>query len=122
METTENKVTKIAVSSEEFNNLVNKEVDSMALNFVMSDPSKTAKRLSSMDKTKAQLTPEAKSRISELYRVKGTRAGHINHAPDNVQTAYAEATKVLADNNTWSKDGIDYAVSLIAKAVPVKVK
>ena len=33
--------------------------------------------------------------VSSEYRVKGTRSGHINHAPVKIQDAYADAKKLI---------------------------
>ena len=54
--------------------------------------------------------------VSSEYRVKGTRSGHINHAPVKIQDAYADAKKLI-ENLTWTTNGVEYSISLLAKKV-----
>ena len=57
--------------------------------------------------------------VGNEMRVKGTRSGHINHAPEDIQNKYNQAKELLADC-LWVNDGVDYCAGVIAKKVAVK--
>ena len=86
----------------------------MELNYIMSDPSKTAKRLSNITKTRGQLERQAKAKIDKVYRVKNSRTGHINSAPAKVQELHAEI-KSMIEGITWEVDGKTIVMGLLTK-------
>ena len=68
------------------------------------------------DQVKAQVIRKCTDMLNSEYRIKGSRLGHINHAPENIQKAYNEA-KELISNLTWTTDSVEYTISLLAKKV-----
>jgi hypothetical protein len=106
------KDTRIPVSKEYFDTQVSKQLDLL----VFAECKKDTKNLSNITPLANKLRSKAVKMISSEMRVKGTRTGHINHAPESIQTKYNQAKELLADC-TWSTDGTDYVVSLIAKKV-----
>ena len=75
--------------------------------------------ISKLDVVANKLRPQIVRELMQKYRVKGTRTGHINHAPPHIQTTYNQC-KELLENCQWSNDGDDYTISLIAKKVVEK--
>ena len=111
------------VSSMRYQELKRNEAERLASAYVMSCISKGKEKLSQAQKdfesgklhqmfASKAVENLAKQGILE----KGTRTGHINHAPENIQTAYNQAKKVI-EGLTWSKDGQEYTISLLAKKV-----
>jgi len=102
----------IAVSKEYFDTQVSKQLDLLVYDEVKKD----TKQLSNITPLANKLRSKAVKMVSCELRVKGTRTGHINHAPESIQTKYNQAKELLADC-TWSTDGTDYVVGIIAKKV-----
>ena len=102
----------IAVSKEYFDKQVDNQLDLL----VFAECKKDTKNLSNITPLANKLRSKAVKMVSQEMRVKGTRAGHINHAPEEIQTKYNQAKELLEDC-LWTTDGTDYVVSLIAKKV-----
>ena len=105
---------RIAVSKEYFDTQVEKQLDLL----VFAECKKDTKNLANITPLATKLRSKAVKIISEEMRVKGTRTGHINHAPEEIQTKYYQAKELLEGCN-WSTDGVEYTVNLIAKKVVV---
>tara|TARA_R110000824_G_scaffold117219_2_gene269084 strand:+ start:506 stop:850 length:345 start_codon:yes stop_codon:yes gene_type:complete len=103
---------RIAVSKEYFDTQVEKQLDLL----VFAECKKDTKNLANITPLATKLRSKAVGIINEEMRVKGTRSGHINHAPEEIQTKYNQCKELLEDC-TWSTDGIEYTVTLIAKKV-----
>ena len=107
----------IPVSKEYFDRQVEDKLDILVYKELKKDSdSKGLINISKTDMLSKKLRPTAVKLVGSQMRVKGTRTGHINHAPESIQTKYNQAKELLTDC-TWSTDGIDYVVSLIAKKV-----
>ena len=104
----------IAVSQDYFNTQVEKQLDLL----VFAECKKDTKNLSNITPLANKLRSKAVKMISSEMRVKGTRTGHINHAPESIQTKYNQAKEILADC-FWTTDGVEYTCNLIAKKVVV---
>ena len=102
----------IAVSKEYFDKQVDNQLDLL----VFAECKKDTKNLANITPLATKLRSKAVGIINEEMRVKGTRTGHINHAPESIQTKYNQAKELLEGCN-WSTDGVEYTVNLIAKKV-----
>tara|TARA_Y100000310_G_scaffold339816_1_gene433689 strand:- start:5401 stop:5778 length:378 start_codon:yes stop_codon:yes gene_type:complete len=103
---------KTAISQEQFDSFVSNVSKGKCFDYFQKEnkmPSEQAKKA---------IYKKAHSQVSSEYRVKGSRAGHINHAPVDIQNKYNQAKEILAGCN-WSTDGIEYTCSLLAKKVVV---
>ena len=92
------------------------EVERELTSLIFAECKKDTNNMSRIDALSNKLMPKAVKLVNERCRVKGTRSGHINHAPENIQTKYNQAKELLEGCN-WSTDGIEYTVTLIAKKV-----
>lgn len=112
----------IPVSKEYFDKQVEKELDILVYKELRNNrDSKGLIDISKSDVLGKKLRPTAIKLVSCDMRVKGTRTGHINHAPESIQNKYNQAKELLTDCN-WTTDGIEYTVNLIAKKVVVAEK
>ena len=64
----------------------------------------------------ATITKKVTAMIESEYRILGTRAGHINHAPKPIQDIVAKCKEALV-NCSWSTNGEEYTISILAKKV-----
>ena len=112
----------IPVSKEYFDKQVEKELDILVYKELRNNrDSKGLIDISKSDVLGKKLRPTAIKLVSCDMRVKGTRTGHNNHAPESIQNKYNQAKELLTDCN-WTTDGIEYTVNLIAKKVVVAEK
>ena len=102
----------IAVSKEYFDKQVDNQLDLL----VFAECKKDTKNLSNITPLANKLRSKAVAIVGNEMRVKGTRTGHINHAPEGIQNKYNQAKELLADC-TWTTDGVDYIAGCIAKKV-----
>ena len=103
---------RIAVSKEYFEKQVDNQLDLL----VFAECKKDTKNLSNITPLATKLRSKAVKIVSQEMRVKGTRAGHINHAPEEIQSKYNQCKEIL-DGCEWVTDGTPYIISLIAKKV-----
>ena len=94
------------------------EVERELTSLIFAECKKDTKNLANITPLANKLRNKAVKMVSCEMRVKGTRAGHINHAPESIQTKYNQAKELLEDC-LWTTDGTDYVVSLIAKKVVI---
>ena len=115
METVEKKKL-IAIEQNEFNNNVELEQRNLAVNYLISKK----KDISELPKFEKQFLNKAIERVSSVYRVKGTRSGHIHSAPIEIQNLYSEAM-TLVEQITFTKDnGENYKATILVKKVVVE--
>ena len=107
----------IAVSKEYFDKQVDNQLDLL----VFAECKKDTKNLSNITPLATKLRSKAVKIVSQEMRVKGTRTGHINHAPEEIQSRYNKAKEML-DGCNWTTDGVEYTCNLIAKKVVVSEK
>ena len=109
-----NQKPKTSVSQEQFDEIVKLQLDSRLLG-LMREGKKVTPQL------ETTLTKKVAMIVSSEYRVKGSRLGHINHAPVEIQEAYNKAKEIIS-NLTWTTNEIDYTISLLAKKVATESK
>ena len=112
----------IPVSKEYFDSQVEKELDLLVYKELRKNrDSKGLIDISKSDVLGKKLRPTAVKLVGSQMRVKGTRTGHINHAPEEIQTKYNQAKEIL-EGCDWTFEGQDYTCNLIAKKVVVSEK
>ena len=116
MNTSTKEVKKVAITEQEFNNMVNLEKRNLAINYMKAKN----KDLNSLDKFEKQFENEAINRIGSVYRVKGTRSGHINSAPLEIQKLYSEAMTLVEQITFTKDDGESYKATILVKKVVVE--
>ena len=123
MENTKTKTNNlIPVSKEYFDKQVSEKLDALIYKELRNNrDSKGLINISNVDALAKKLSSKAIKMVSSELRVKGTRTGHINHAPEPIQTKYNQCRELLEDC-TWTTDGVEYTVNLIAKKVVVAEK
>ena len=95
--TVEKKETQ-SISLEKFELALESELSRLVLGYIMSDPSKTADRMANMEKTRNQLKSKARENLIALgYKVKGTRSGHMNNAPPEIQEVCSDCNDKVKD-------------------------
>ena len=92
------------------------EVERELTSLIFAECKKDTNNMSRIDALSNKLMPKAVKLVNERCRVKGTRTGHINHAPEEIQSKYNKAKEML-DGCNWVTDGVEYTCNLIAKKV-----
>ena len=100
---------KTSLDQDQFNTMLNDAVGSR-LYSLMREGKKVTTQL------EASITKKVTDMIESEYRVKGTRSGHINHAPKPIQDIVAKCKEALTNCN-WSTNGVEYTISILAKKV-----
>ena len=102
---------KTSVTDEQYDSFIRDGVKSRLFDYMEEGKKVT-------NQVREAVTKKVTALVSSEYRVKGSRSGHINHAPIETQKAYADA-KAIIDGLTWTTNGIEYGVSLLAKKLVV---
>ena len=110
-----NKPQLIAVTKDYFDTQVEKQLDLLVYNEVKKDTS-VLSNSGKLNALQTKLRNKAVGIVSKELRVKGTRTGHINHAPAKIQASYNEVIEQVRSWK-WVTDGVDYECTILAKKV-----
>ena len=99
-----------------------REVEKELTMLIFAECKKDTNNMSRIDALGNKLRPKAIKIVNERCRVKGTRAGHLNSAPDDVLTKVEQINNLIDQTESWgsvNKDGkkIEVKVGLIVKEV-----
>ena len=124
-----NEATKIKadrISRDRYQELKSNEADRLASNYVMSCISKGKNKLeqAQTDYASGKLHKMFSNKAVEILTdrgllEKGSRSGHINKAPVEIQEKY-NSLKADVDSLKFSADGVDYTCTLLCKKVVVE--
>lgn len=108
-----NKPQLIAVTKDYFDSQVEKQLDLLVYNEVKKDTS-VLSNSGKLNALQTKLRSKAIAIVSKELRVKGTRTGHINHAPAKIQASYNEVIEQVRSWK-WVTDGVAYECTILAK-------
>ena len=108
-----NKPQLIAVTKDYFDSQVEKQLDLLVYNEVKKDTS-VLSNSGKLNALQTKLRSKAIAIVSKELRVKGTRTGHINHAPAKIQASYKEVIEQVRSWK-WVTDGVAYECTILAK-------
>ena len=100
---------KTSVNQEQYDGFITTGVKSRLCDYYESGKKVTGQ-------LKASITKKVTDLVASEYRVKGSRLGHINHAPVEIQATYNQAKELVA-GLTWTTNDQEYVISLLAKKV-----
>ena len=119
----EEEVKLISITREEFNEKVEDKLTVASYKELSKDrDSKGLINISKLDVVANKLRPSIIREVSSKYRIKGTRAGHMNVAPANLLSKVEEINNLIEQCPDWgskNKDGekINVGLGLIVKEV-----
>ena len=108
-----NKPQLIAVTKDYFDSQVEKQLDLLVYNEVKKDTSVLCNS-GKLNALQTKLRSKEIDIVSKELRVKGTRTGHINHAPAKIQASYNEVIEQVRSWK-WVTDGVAYECTILAK-------